>query len=321
MKSFIQFSNKKKFLEYLSININMINSAKIGWDKINNCLDEIIDFYSLEETIKILKENDLYKNYLGKSKNRTLIVNNPKLYKSIYSHTTFLDDLNGNLKKFSSRILLLVFNEKIICDKCNSMRHWKLINKVLKFTCKCKKKYPSKEWYIEKYGSSYEEEINKRKEKLGTIGANSKNWYIKKYGDIDGIIMYNNRYIKQLHNLNKLKQIRVSKISQELFWSIFETLPDEKKSKVYFSEHNNEYLIRVPPELNYSKNVIFPDFKYNKKLIEYDGIFWHKNDNNNRIETLKKMGYDVLVITSDEYNRNKKPKAITDKCIQFINAN
>jgi very-short-patch-repair endonuclease len=61
------------------------------------------------------------------------------------------------------------------------------------------------------------------------------------------------------------------------------------------------------------------DFKYKNKIIEYNGNYWHNASKDNiRYSILKKMGYDMLIITSDEYNRNKKPKEIIDKCLKFL---
>lgn len=49
------------------------------------------------------------------------------------------------------------------------------------------------------------------------------------------------------------------------------------------------------------------------------GIYWHnQEDDIIRYEILRKMGYDVLVVTSDEYNRNKKSEKIIKKCNNFL---
>jgi len=61
------------------------------------------------------------------------------------------------------------------------------------------------------------------------------------------------------------------------------------------------------------------DFKYGNKIIEYNGQYWHNSEKDNiRYDILKRMCYDVLVITSDEYNKNKKPKEIINKCLNFL---
>ena len=61
------------------------------------------------------------------------------------------------------------------------------------------------------------------------------------------------------------------------------------------------------------------DFKQNKKIIEYNGNYWHsKNKDDIRYSILKDMGFEILVVTSNEYNKNKKSKEIIDKCVNFL---
>ena len=35
-------------------------------------------------------------------------------------------------------------------------------------------------------------------------------------------------------------------------------------------------------------------------------------------EILKEMGYNVMVVTSSDYNRNKKDKKIIENCLNFL---
>lgn len=74
-----------------------MNYVQEGWVTIKNNLNDINDLYTLDETIELLKRDDFYKNLFGKAKNRTLIKDNPKLYKSIYEHTKILE---VTLKKY-----------------------------------------------------------------------------------------------------------------------------------------------------------------------------------------------------------------------------
>ena len=61
------------------------------------------------------------------------------------------------------------------------------------------------------------------------------------------------------------------------------------------------------------------DFKQNKKIIEYNGNYWHsKNKDNIRYSILKEMGFEIMVVTSDEYNRSNKNIKIIDKCVNFL---
>lgn len=73
------------------MNVNGSIQVKKGWNIIKNTLKLINDRYTLSETIKELKNKELYKQLYGRGKNRVLIKNNPKLYLSIYDHTDVLE--------------------------------------------------------------------------------------------------------------------------------------------------------------------------------------------------------------------------------------
>jgi len=82
------------------------------------------------------------------------------------------------------------------------------------------------------------------------------------------------------------------------------------------------------------------DFVFNKKVIEYNGDYWHCNPkiydknffNKNKkmsseeiweydkikIDSIVKEGYEVLVIWESDYKENKE--LAIQKCINFINS-
>lgn len=76
------------------------NDAQIAWNNTKEKLSQIHDLYSFDETFKLLKTDNYYKELSGKSKNRTLIKANPKLYKSIYMHSTPLEKVMINQKSY-----------------------------------------------------------------------------------------------------------------------------------------------------------------------------------------------------------------------------
>lgn len=321
-----KIKNKENYFIFKSKHKDFINTAKNSafkqWESVNNKLKLINknDLYSKENTIKLLKENKNFKNYLGKSKNRTLLKHNPILYKSIYYHTENMNNLNNNLNKLSHRIFILINDIDIYCKKCKNLKFWKIIDSEFKICCStCSPKFPTKEWFKKKYGNNnYKKEYDKYFRYIKSLKTNSFEWYITKYGKEHGKNLYKKRYLKQLKILNQLKQNKYSMISQELFWDIYKQL-NCNDSEVYFQELNNEYMIRIPDNINYDKNVIFVDFKYKNNIIEYNGTYWHnKEDDCLRKKVLEKLGYNVLVITSDEYNRNKKDNNIIKKSIKFL---
>ena len=68
------------------------NYVTVGWDKIKKQLSCETDLYSCEETKSKLLNENYYKFLFGRAKNRTLIKQNPKLYKSILFHTYILEN-------------------------------------------------------------------------------------------------------------------------------------------------------------------------------------------------------------------------------------
>ena len=148
---------------------------------------------------------------------------------------------------------------------------------------------------------------------------------IKKYGEEEGTKRWQERQKKWLKNYKKQN---FSNISQELFWSIYDKIKDlnldikfatinENKRKDT-SGKNNEYLLKT------KKSYIKPDFVIldNKKIIEFDGDYWHgnargnKHRDNERDETLSEMGYQVLHILERDFKSD--PQKTINNCIEFL---
>lgn len=117
-------------------------------------------------------------------------------------------------------------------------------------------------YFEKKFG--HEEGVKKWNE-INYLKSHSKDVFIIKYGEEDGIKRWNN-YIQR-------KSVPYSKISQKLFWYIYDILPDALKQKCYFAELNNEFGI------NYNNNYFKYDFVISsiKLCIEFNGDFWHAN--------------------------------------------
>jgi hypothetical protein len=100
---------------------NKYNSdyVKNGYKKIKNKIECINQIYSKDETIHLLNSLFYYKNYFGKAKNRTLINQNPKLYKSIYEHTKELEKIFTENNKYNSNFNFkqrLIFLVELNCE-------------------------------------------------------------------------------------------------------------------------------------------------------------------------------------------------------------
>ena len=292
------------------------NSAKKFWELAILKLNNINDFYTKTQTIELLC--DCYKNYLGKSGNRKLMSDSIKLFASVYYHTKQMDSLDINLNKFSHRLYILINDIEIYCSIHNKLKHWRITNdgKFIIGCSECEPKYPSIDWFKKKYESDWEKYYLIRKTKVNENKTNSLDWFIRKYGS-DGVSRYKTYVNNKMEILTTLKANKYSKISQELFWGIYNVLDDTNET--YFHELNKEFVIRIPEKFNYDNTVMMIDFKHKNKIIEYNGNYWHNaNKDNIRYSILKEMGYDVLVVTSDEYNRNKKSIEIIDKCHKFL---
>ena len=292
------------------------NSAEKFWTQIINNIKKTNEFYDKNKTIELL--HDTYKNYLGKSGNRKLISEDIKLFASVYHHTQHMNSLDKNLNKFSHRLYVLINEINIYCDIHNKLKHWKLnSNGEFSIICShCEPKYPSIDWFKKKYLNNWEKYHSDWLIIVNNNKTNSLEWFIKKYGE-NGYDKYDLYVCRKMETLTTLKANRFSKISQELFWDIYNSLGD--KNETYFHELNKEYVIKIPKIYNHKNTVMMIDFKYKNKIIEYNGNYWHNASKDNiRYSILKKMGYDMLIITSDEYNRNKKPKEIIDKCLKFL---
>lgn len=251
-----------------------MNYVSVGWNKKFELINSI-NILSKEDTISILKKDNLYKNYLGKSKNRTLINENPSLYKSIYYHTSFMDSFNTNNNKFSMRILFLVKSNgdkiDIKCKKCKI--HYTSFNYNLMYyvpicvSCfhKSNHKYPKIDWFKLNYPNNWEEIYEKFRIENAFKLSNSNKGY--------------------------------SKVSQMIFWMVYDKLSHDKKIKTYFKELNNEWFI------NDKKTFLFVDFKCGNKIIEFDGIYWHKDSQEKdkiRNDIYQKLNYELKII--NEYD-------------------
>lgn len=154
---------------------------------------------------------------------------------------------------------------------------------------------------------------------------------INKYGEEIGTKIWVERQEKWQKNLRKSLSGGFSKISQELFWEIFEKLSDV--SQIYFAQldenkrkdltgKNHEYRLKL------KTRIVLPDFLdiKSKKIIEFDGTYWHEEKiitNPNKLreeerdELLEKEGYKVLHIKEKDYKNN--PKKIISMCLDFLN--
>jgi hypothetical protein len=297
---------------------------KRGWDKSKEKLS-YAGVYTKKETIEILTKDAFYQTLMGKSKNRTLMKNNPQLYNSIYAYTSCLNELNRNSNSFSTRILFLVKDNgeigRIQCSVCKTtITSYNHSDGYFSDMCKpcynsVDNRYPSIGYFKETYGEEWERFYNSNKERIGSLKVNSKTWFIKKYGDIVGLEKYKQDAEKRITNIMTLKSVKFSKISQELFWDIYSRMCEKEQQDCFFHELNHEYFLKDSE----GGNFFFLDFKFRDKIIEYDGGYWHTQERDTvRNESYERLGYKLMIITDKDYNRDTKSKSVVNQCLEFL---
>jgi len=109
-----------------------MNNTKQHWDTVKDKLEglEVMPYVNVQE---ILRKNNYFEKFLGKAKNRTMIKEDPKLYKSIMHHTQILQQAfqSQNSYKtfwnFSHRIRFIVehnLNLEALRCSCGKKYTW-----------------------------------------------------------------------------------------------------------------------------------------------------------------------------------------------------
>jgi len=169
----------------------------------------------------------------------------------------------------------------------------------------------SEKYFIDLYGDKHGKV--KWLEYCTTMSKTSLQSFIDRYGCKVGKIKFIEFLDKQFRS-----GVYYSKISQELFWLLFNKLTDIDKINVKFAELNGEEYFYVN-----IKNIftILVDFKCGDKIIEFDGDYWHskpeqKSKDMVRDEFLIGKGYKILRIKESEYKINKEKTL--EKCLNFL---
>ena len=176
--------------------------------------------------------------------------------------------------------------------------------------------------YYTSRGFSEDEAKIKLKERQSTF---SKVKCIEKHGEEKGLKVWADRQEKWQKNY---KHSNFSKISQKLFWKIYEETKNDYV-EIFFAEldknkiedisgKNHEYRLRL------NNLVICADFfiKDVGKIIEFDGTYWHRRNPENRRREDRRdkeildAGYQILHITETEFKENEIETI--NKCKNFL---
>lgn len=147
---------------------------------------------------------------------------------------------------------------------------------------------------------------------------------IDKYGEKMGKQIWLDRQERWHKNY---KKSNFSKISQELFWGISDSL--SSLDGIYFAQLNGDKKLDdsgINHELRLRLDrVVLPDFidVNSKKIIEFDGTYWHgivgrgnKQRDNERDDMYKKYGYTVKRVSEQEFKVNKI--GVIAECVTFL---
>jgi very-short-patch-repair endonuclease len=124
-----------------------------------------------------------------------------------------------------------------------------------------------------------------------------------------------------------------SKISQELFWELFNKLPEQLKESCYFAEHNNETFLSFRNKEGIGK-CYFYDFSIMsiKLFIEFQGDYWHRNPEvydqtkedvldirkaeEDKIRLAEENGFDCILVWEKEYRGSRE--SVIEKLLNVI---
>lgn len=111
-----------------------------------------------------------------------------------------------------------------------------------------------------------------------------------------------------------------SAVSQELFGELMTRCDFLNDQNTNYSNLNYEFAINIPKHLiaeNTNKYYYAIDFKYDNKLIEYDGEYWHDQDRDDAKDNLvNTLGYEIIHIKHTDYI--KDPESQIKKCLKFL---
>lgn len=191
------------------------------------------------------------------------------------------------------------------------------------------------DYYI-KRGFTEEESEKKLKNRQTTFTLEK---CILKYGEEQGKLVYKERQQKWQKSLllNGNLKCGFSKVSQDLFYSILEYYPIEKRKDIYFATKNQEYFLSLKGGIFFQYD--FTDLN-SKKMIEYNGDEYHANPimfkendyphpfrknitaqeiwnkDSDKIRTANEQGFDVLTIWDSEYKKDRN--GTLNRCLDFL---
>lgn len=193
----------------------------------------------------------------------------------------------------------------------------------------CKEKAISLKNCIKRYGQKQGREQFERYCEIQKYVGCKLEYFVNLYGKENGI----KKYLEICKNRSKFAGY--SKISQKLFQELDEKLGILASDSKYATK-NKEAEIEIILK-NGTPKIVRPDYLLGKKIIEFNGDFWHANPkmfskddfimknikvkniwdhDRSRQNALKKNGFDIYVVWEHDYLHNKEKTL--KKCLDFL---
>jgi hypothetical protein len=184
----------------------------------------------------------------------------------------------------------------------------------------------TKQEYWIKRGYTEDEAKNIIAEKQSTFSLEK---CISKHGEIKGTEVWKKRQEKWTKNY---KKSNYSKNSQKLFSSLYDIISVKYKDIYFATLNENKEIVDTGKNHEYrlslKDRVVMPDFyvEETKKIIEFDGVYWHDYKRRNKRENEKReierdesiinSGYQILRISELEWE--KSPLETIKKCLDYL---
>lgn len=177
-------------------------------------------------------------------------------------------------------------------------------------------------YWLKKMDGNREEAEKKHKERQATFTLDK---CILRWGEEIGRKKWIDRQKKWI---SKYRKKSYSFVSQELFWKIQEKRNFQNSEIAFATFDNGSKTIDIKTnneaKLFLDNRLVLPDFIHfpSKKIIEFDGVYYHKNTPENkkrerqRDEDLKRNGYTVLHVNEKQYKNY--PEQTLNKCLEFL---
>lgn len=191
----------------------------------------------------------------------------------------------------------------------------------------------TKENFIRRYGKNLGTAKWDKYCAYESYAGSSMQWYIDKYGENEG----KRKYFISLEGRTNLHAC--SRMSQELFKLVDEKLGEVSKNS-YWNDKNYEFEIFAAKD-GINKRVFRIDYILNKRIIEFNGNYWHANPKKykpddklaffgcetkqakdiweadaKRNKAIEDLGYKIKVVWEEDYMKDRDK--LVDECVKFL---